>query len=58
MMPMHTALQQNRDKVQACARDLDRLEERAGQLRNAMLQLLVQHSHATDADVTDAAAPC
>lgn len=41
-MPIHTALQQNLDKVQACARDVERLEERAGQLRNAMLQLLVQ----------------
>ena len=57
-MPMHTALQQNRDKVQACARDLERLEERAGQLRNAMLQLLVQPGSATEPDRTDATALC
>lgn len=41
-MTINSALQQNLDKVQAAARDLERLEERAGALRNAMLQLLVQ----------------
>jgi len=42
MMTINSALQQNLDKVQAAARDVERLEERAGALRNAMLQLLVQ----------------
>ena len=52
IMPINTALQQNLDKVQACARDVERLEERAGQLRNALLQLLVQPS---SLPLTDAA---
>ena len=52
-MPTHTALQQNLDKVQACVRDVERLEERAGQLRNALLQLLLQPASLADAEGND-----
>ena len=52
-MPIHTALQQNLDKVQACVRDVERLEERAGQLRNALLQLLLQPASLADAEGND-----
>ena len=41
-MTVTTALQQNLDKVEAAHRDLDRLEERAGELRATILRLLVQ----------------
>lgn len=41
-MTVTTALQHNLDKVEAVHRDLDRLEERCGQLRATLLQLLVQ----------------
>lgn len=52
-MIINTALQQNLDKVQACARDLERLEERAGELRNALLQLLVQPASLPESDGND-----
>jgi len=51
-MIVTTALQQNLDKVQAASRDLERLEERAGQLREAMMQLLVQHSSLAESNET------
>lgn len=41
-MTVITALQQNLDKVEAAHRDLDRLEERAAQLRATLLALLAQ----------------
>ena len=52
-MIVATALQHNLDKVQAAARDVERLEERAGRLRAAMLQVLVQTSTAVPADGED-----
>ena len=58
-MTINSALQQNLDKVQAAARDVERLEERAGALRNAMLQLLVQPRSLAETGASEVARfPC
>lgn len=49
-MTVITALQQNLDKVEAAHRDLDRLEERAGQLRANLLHLLAQDGSVAGGD--------
>lgn len=49
-MTVITALQQNLDKVQSVARDVERMEERAGNLRAALLALLTETSIAPSSD--------
>ena len=53
-MPVSTALNRNVDKVEAVARDVERLEQRAAMLRAAMLDLLIETSKAAESAGKDA----
>ena len=52
-MTVSTALNQNVDEIEAVARDVKRLEERASSLRAALLDLLVRTSTADRTDGND-----